>query len=85
MICGICVLNAWQTTILKQGLLLFRQNNIAKNNINFVIVKNKKMTLRRGGDTVKKKYVSPVVEKYGDLETIILSGKSKSSCKTDCR
>lgn len=43
------------------------------------------MTLRRGGDTVKKKYVSPVVEKYGDLETIILSGKSKSSCKTDCR
>ena len=33
-----------------------------------------------------KKYVKPTVKKYGDLETVILSGgKSAKSCKTDCR
>lgn len=34
---------------------------------------------------MKKEYVSPVIEKFGDLETIILTGRQASNCKTDCR
>lgn len=33
---------------------------------------------------MKKKYVKPIIKKFGDLETIILSGKSAHSCKTSC-
>lgn len=39
----------------------------------------------KGGIVMKKPYTPPVIEKFGDLETIILSGRQAHNCKTDCR
>lgn len=34
---------------------------------------------------MKKAYIKPEIETFGSLETVVLTGKSSSACRTDCR